>query len=441
MATATKALQDQLRDKDLPLVESGLGLPAPLDYAVLKGRSNYICRQRVAEVGSGGIQAELGDQATGRADEPDWEAPEAVATARPASGTKGPTGRARCGTARGGGRAGARAGGVVADVAHWGPGRPQLRTVRPRLEHAERGAAGVPGRVQLPLGRELLRRGGPRPGGGGRHRRRQHSPLRRPLGQRRRRAARARGRRVRRGAPARGGHDVEPRRGADPGALPHPGDRGPLPRRGAGHRPARLARRGRRPAGHAALGPGRGPGAAGRASRRRRRCRRRRRPLRPVGADGRRQPPGDRRVATRRCTAQFRLGRRRRPRQGEPQDPHAAGRRAPGRGPAPARQPQGQRSGVGRRHAAQRAAPALPYRRRARAVGDALGRRHLGPDQRDHPAARRRARGARRLPERGAGRRQPVRLPSALAALRRTPPPGPASPKAQRTRCSKSWAS
>jgi ATP-dependent DNA helicase DinG len=83
VATATKALQDQLRDKDLPLVESGLGLPTPLDYAVLKGRSNYICRQRVAEVGTGGIQAELGDQATGRADEPDWEAPEAGATARP----------------------------------------------------------------------------------------------------------------------------------------------------------------------------------------------------------------------------------------------------------------------------------------------------------------------------------------------------------------------
>jgi ATP-dependent DNA helicase DinG len=68
VATATKALQDQLADKDLPLVESGLGLPAPLDFAVLKGRSNYVCRQRVAEVGSGGIQAELGDQ-TARADE------------------------------------------------------------------------------------------------------------------------------------------------------------------------------------------------------------------------------------------------------------------------------------------------------------------------------------------------------------------------------------
>ncbi|MFZ0252065.1 MAG: ATP-dependent DNA helicase [Acidimicrobiales bacterium] len=69
VATATKALQDQLAEKDLPQVEAGLGLPAPLDYAVLKGRSNYVCLQRVAEVGSGGIQAELGDQG-GRADEP-----------------------------------------------------------------------------------------------------------------------------------------------------------------------------------------------------------------------------------------------------------------------------------------------------------------------------------------------------------------------------------
>ncbi len=61
VATATKALQDQLAEKDLPLVEAGLGLPVPLDFAVLKGRSNYLCRQRVAEVGSGGIQPELGD--------------------------------------------------------------------------------------------------------------------------------------------------------------------------------------------------------------------------------------------------------------------------------------------------------------------------------------------------------------------------------------------
>ncbi len=88
IATATKALQGQLADKDLPLVESGLGLPVPLDYAVLKGRSNYICRQRVAEVGSGGIQAELGDQTVGRADEPDWEAPEVGAGKPPERSTR-----------------------------------------------------------------------------------------------------------------------------------------------------------------------------------------------------------------------------------------------------------------------------------------------------------------------------------------------------------------
>jgi ATP-dependent DNA helicase DinG len=65
VATATKALQDQLAGKDLPQLEAGLGLAAPLDYAVLKGRSNYLCRQRVLEVGSGGVQPELGDQRPG----------------------------------------------------------------------------------------------------------------------------------------------------------------------------------------------------------------------------------------------------------------------------------------------------------------------------------------------------------------------------------------
>ena len=68
VATATKALQDQLAGKDLPLLEAGLGLPVPLDYAVLKGRSNYLCRQRVLEVGSGGVQPELGDQRPGGED-------------------------------------------------------------------------------------------------------------------------------------------------------------------------------------------------------------------------------------------------------------------------------------------------------------------------------------------------------------------------------------
>ena len=49
VATATKALQDQLAGKDLPQVSAGLGVP--LDFAVLKGRSNYVC---LATRGRGG---------------------------------------------------------------------------------------------------------------------------------------------------------------------------------------------------------------------------------------------------------------------------------------------------------------------------------------------------------------------------------------------------
>ncbi|MHB8439029.1 MAG: ATP-dependent DNA helicase [Acidimicrobiales bacterium] len=53
IATATKALQDQLAAKDLPLVASVLG-DDNVRFAVLKGRANYICRQRVVEVGGHG---------------------------------------------------------------------------------------------------------------------------------------------------------------------------------------------------------------------------------------------------------------------------------------------------------------------------------------------------------------------------------------------------
>lgn len=47
VATATKALQDQLAAKDLPFLDEHVG---DFDWAVLKGRSNYVCRQRVAEL-------------------------------------------------------------------------------------------------------------------------------------------------------------------------------------------------------------------------------------------------------------------------------------------------------------------------------------------------------------------------------------------------------
>jgi len=47
-ATATKALQDQLVDKDLPLLAQALGMP--LKFGVLKGRSNYVCRKKLADL-------------------------------------------------------------------------------------------------------------------------------------------------------------------------------------------------------------------------------------------------------------------------------------------------------------------------------------------------------------------------------------------------------
>ena len=47
VATATKALQDQLVGRDLPFLAEHLGVP--FTYAALKGRSNYLCLQRAKE--------------------------------------------------------------------------------------------------------------------------------------------------------------------------------------------------------------------------------------------------------------------------------------------------------------------------------------------------------------------------------------------------------
>jgi ATP-dependent DNA helicase DinG len=66
VATATKALQDQLAHNDLPLVSDAL--ESGVSFAVLKGRSNYLCRQRVAEVGGHGDQLSL---STDAGDKPD----------------------------------------------------------------------------------------------------------------------------------------------------------------------------------------------------------------------------------------------------------------------------------------------------------------------------------------------------------------------------------
>lgn len=62
VSTATKALQDQLADKDLPLVADTVARTLERDFtwAVLKGRHNYVCRQRLDEVGrSGGTDEQL----------------------------------------------------------------------------------------------------------------------------------------------------------------------------------------------------------------------------------------------------------------------------------------------------------------------------------------------------------------------------------------------
>ena len=83
IATATKALQDQLADKDLPLV--GAAIKHGLTFAVLKGRSNYICRQRVSEIGGSGGQLTL---TTESADPPDADG---LLTTSPETDTSDPS--------------------------------------------------------------------------------------------------------------------------------------------------------------------------------------------------------------------------------------------------------------------------------------------------------------------------------------------------------------
>src|SRR5215469_8130214 len=57
VSTGTRTLQDQLYAKDLPLVGAALGRPAKV--ALLKGRSNYLCRYRLARAGTDGEQLSL----------------------------------------------------------------------------------------------------------------------------------------------------------------------------------------------------------------------------------------------------------------------------------------------------------------------------------------------------------------------------------------------
>jgi ATP-dependent DNA helicase DinG len=57
VSTGTRTLQDQLYTKDLPLVGAALGRPAKV--ALLKGRSNYLCRYRLEQAAGQGPDALL----------------------------------------------------------------------------------------------------------------------------------------------------------------------------------------------------------------------------------------------------------------------------------------------------------------------------------------------------------------------------------------------
>ena len=57
VVTATKALQEQLVHRDLPFLASHLGIP--VRGALLKGRSNYLCRAALADAVSGADQGSL----------------------------------------------------------------------------------------------------------------------------------------------------------------------------------------------------------------------------------------------------------------------------------------------------------------------------------------------------------------------------------------------
>jgi ATP-dependent DNA helicase DinG len=63
VSTATRALQDQLAKKDLPLLAQRLG--AEVMFSVLKGRSNYLCVQKAREVAGDDSLELVAAEATG----------------------------------------------------------------------------------------------------------------------------------------------------------------------------------------------------------------------------------------------------------------------------------------------------------------------------------------------------------------------------------------
>ena len=79
VATATKALQDQLAQKDLPFLADQLGARRAFSFAVLKGRSNYLCRQKATEMmGGSGPDRGANDPGTNDDSEAKKHIPEAT---------------------------------------------------------------------------------------------------------------------------------------------------------------------------------------------------------------------------------------------------------------------------------------------------------------------------------------------------------------------------
>lgn len=60
ISTGSKALQDQILEKDVPLLQQALGRPLPITR--LKGRSNYLCRYRLRRFAAEGVAADLARQ-------------------------------------------------------------------------------------------------------------------------------------------------------------------------------------------------------------------------------------------------------------------------------------------------------------------------------------------------------------------------------------------
>jgi ATP-dependent DNA helicase DinG len=55
IATSTKALQEQLASKDMPFLEENLGVN--FTWALLKGRANYLCHQKMSELSEADVPA------------------------------------------------------------------------------------------------------------------------------------------------------------------------------------------------------------------------------------------------------------------------------------------------------------------------------------------------------------------------------------------------